>query len=74
MLKIIVVIILYLLIGSIVSLLTYLYTEDDEVILVSIIGWPLVSIAIGFYALCESIENLGDYINEHVLNNKEDDE
>lgn len=62
--KIIIFVILYLLIGSIVSLLAYLYTEDDELIGVCILAWPLASIVIGLCALSESIENLGDYINE----------
>lgn len=72
MLKFIIFIILYLLIGCAVSLLTYLYTEDDELIGVCILAWPLASIVIGLCALSESIENLGDYINEKRENKGKD--
>lgn len=70
-LKIIIFIILYLLIGCVVSLLAYLYTEDDELIGVCILAWPLCSIVIGLCALAESIEKLGDYINEKRENKEE---
>lgn len=63
-LKIVIFIILYLLIGCIVSLLYYLYTEDTDTIGVCILAWPFCVIVGGFYILTESIESLGDYINE----------
>ena len=70
--KIIIFVILYLLIGCIVSLLAYLYTEDDELIGVCILAWPLASIVIGLCVLSESIMNLGDYINKKRANKEKD--
>lgn len=72
MLKVTIFILLYLLIGCIVSLLAYLYSEDDELIGICILVWPLGSIVIGLCALSESIEHLGDYINKKRANKEED--
>jgi hypothetical protein len=71
-LKIITFIVLYLLIGCIVSLLAYLYTEDDELIVECILAWPFGSIVIGLCVLSESIINLGNYINKKRANKEKD--
>lgn len=72
MLKIIIFILLYLFVGSIFSLLFYLYTEDDEIIGVWIIAWPPCLIVACFYILIEIIENIGDFINEKRENKEKD--